>query len=169
MIPLLCILSLASYLALQAPPPPEIPLRHGLTVVTALSDTRGDYESVKQVMAIDDSTVTVAYAGDVPGRGTVTATRPIRRADLRTAEEYRNQFQSEDTRAYPGTTALGPSVAVLSALARGQDGELRVPGAYRDGDAPHAGHAVDGRGVRRVAAERVHTLLGRARNRRSSW
>jgi len=95
---------------------PKIPLREGLTVVTAISDTRGDFETVKQVSQVKDSGVTIVFAADLPGGGTISSTRPVSRKDLREALEYRNFFNSEDDRDYPGTTALGPSVAVMEAL-----------------------------------------------------
>jgi len=110
------VVALAAVSAAEAQPA-QIPLRAGLTVVTAISDTRGDFETVKQVTAVDDSGVTIAFAADVPSGGAIASTRPVSRKDLQGALEYRNFFMSEDSRDYPGTTALGPSVAVMKALA----------------------------------------------------
>ncbi|MEZ5331849.1 MAG: hypothetical protein R2991_07295 [Thermoanaerobaculia bacterium] len=95
---------------------PSLPLEPGLTVVTAISDTRGDFETVKQIVDANDAAVTIAFAADLPGGGAITALRPVRREDLREATEYRNFFVGEEQAVHPGTTSLGPSVAVVRAL-----------------------------------------------------
>ena len=114
---------LAPELAAQAPRPakaPLVPLRAGLTIVTAVNQPeQGDYESLKIVVLADATEVRLKYSTDVPdvepsdnplaallggpkpqtakpveGGKTrqIRATRVIARADLETATEYRLKF-----------------------------------------------------------------------------
>jgi outer membrane protein OmpA-like peptidoglycan-associated protein len=122
-------------LAANAASAPPIPLVEGLTVVTAIADKRGDYETLKQVVAVDDANVTLAYRADVPGGNAIEALRPVSRDDLAAADTYRNFFSSGDQKAFPGTTALGPSNAVMAALEDAGEAEFAtyvgLGGAYR--------------------------------------
>src|SRR6476646_379481 len=65
----------AAALALAAPlmpsaqgsaPPPQIPLREGLTVVTAVGDARGDFESIKRITHTDAERLRIEYSADLP-------------------------------------------------------------------------------------------------------
>lgn len=136
---------------------PQIPLREGLTVVTAISGTRGDYETVKQVTEIGSSSLTIVFSGDIPGGDPITATRPVRHEDLRQALEYRNFFNADDTRPYPGTTALGPSVAVLAALEG--EGETPFTCYVRRGQAYRSARGV----LRRVGVAAIPVLVNGSR------
>lgn len=113
----------------------KIPLVEGLTIVTAIAETRGDYESIKTVAAVTDSEVQVAYAAELRNGRKVQAVRRVLRADMLAAREYRPEFMHEENRAYPGTTALGTSRDVLRELqAAGQavfTGQTRTSGGVR--------------------------------------
>jgi len=125
----------------------QIPLCKGLTIVTAINEEEGDYESIKQVIRADAGSVTLAYSADVPvatgeedpiaalfgasNRPKASSTnetqsrsntRKIRREDLETAHEYRAGFRTGvPEEFYPGTTAFGVSASVLRELkTRGQ-------------------------------------------------
>src|SRR5690242_809329 len=85
--------------ALGAPEPaPKIPLRAGLTVVTAINQEDGDYESIKQVQTIDDQLLVMRFTCDrhpdfvgdppVPAPPPPAVIRKIRRADLKNAHTY---------------------------------------------------------------------------------
>jgi len=68
---LFVLLALTATAAAQ-PPPPSVPLRVGLTVVTAINSEKGDYESIKRITAITDKGVTLSYTADnPPGRRSV--------------------------------------------------------------------------------------------------
>ena len=125
---------------------PQIPLREGLTIVTALNDVRGDYESIKRVTRVDTKTITLSYSADVPaidqddnpiaallggncgiagggGRGAKkslrgSVTRTVRREDLEAAHEYRQTFNicGDGTELFPGSTAVSLSSGALSEL-----------------------------------------------------
>jgi len=101
--------------------PVRVPLEPGLTIVTALSDREGDYESIKTVEAVTADAVKLAYSADVPGAGgakprRVNTRRIVRRDDLRAAHEYMQLFNPAGPEVYAGTTAIGASSAVLTEL-----------------------------------------------------
>jgi outer membrane protein OmpA-like peptidoglycan-associated protein len=132
---------------------PQVPLREGLTIVTAVGDVRGDYESIKRITAIAPKTVTLAYSTDLPadqdnplaallgadcgaksgGRGAKTVSaggsRVVRREDLETAHEYRLYFSvcGAGEQSFPGSTALGVSSGVLRELSTPGRTRLSVP------------------------------------------
>lgn len=127
--------TLLPVLAANPTPAGPIPLVEGLTVVTAIADKRGDYETLKQIVAIDDANVTLAYRADVPGGNTIEALRPVSRDDLAAADTYRNFFSSGEQQAFPGTTALGPSKAIMAALEAAGEADfatyIGLGGAYK--------------------------------------
>lgn len=109
---------LFSALALAAATP--VPLQPGLTIVTALSDREGDYESIKTVEAVTADAVKLGYSADVPSGGgkarQVKTHRSVRREDLRSAHEYMQIFNPAAPDTFAGTTAIGASTAVLNEL-----------------------------------------------------
>ena len=144
--PVVIAVALAIPLLLRAQAPlsdgaTRIPLRAGLTIVTALNDARGDYESIKRVTDLNATTMTVTYSTDVPlpddtdplaallgncqqsssgskKRVQGSVMRVVRREDLDRAHSYHQHFNicAESTESFPGTTALGVSSAVLKEL-----------------------------------------------------
>jgi outer membrane protein OmpA-like peptidoglycan-associated protein len=101
----------------------RIPLQPGVTIVTALSDSAGDYESIKSIQAVTADAVTLAYSADIPGSAAaggkprqISTRRTVRREDLRSAHEYMQVFNPSLPETIAGTTALGASSAVLSDL-----------------------------------------------------
>jgi outer membrane protein OmpA-like peptidoglycan-associated protein len=111
---------------LQPPPgvdlsrAPAIPLVEGLTVVTAIADPNGDYESVKRIASIGSERVQVSYSATRPGGPDgwreVSAGRAVLVQDLKTGRAYRMAFTSGQTQVFRGATALGVSAAVLEEL-----------------------------------------------------
>ena len=107
--------------AAAAQPAPPVPLRKGLTIVTAIHQDIGDFESIKVVRAVTADAVDVSYNADIPNPMTdkvehMKAFRSVRRVDLRDAHEYAQAFSNQGPRVLPGTTALGASAAVLNEL-----------------------------------------------------
>jgi outer membrane protein OmpA-like peptidoglycan-associated protein len=104
-----------------------------LTVVTAISEPEGDYESIKTV-AMDPAGIHLKYSMEQPpesaGGGLrmrkLLLTRTIREADLRNAKLYLQQFSTNTPAEVPGTTAIGTSSAVLSALKTKGEAELGI-------------------------------------------
>lgn len=109
----------------------KIPLRAGLTVVTAIAHPDvGDYESIKKVQKVAADAIDISYSSDIPavnprsgsssnGSGNTTrqsCTRTVLRQDLQSAGEYRENFCLSRQESYPGTTAISISAQTLSDL-----------------------------------------------------
>ena len=155
---LLILTTLSLALAAQSGEPmkgPLVPLRAGLTIVTALNQPEhGDYESLKVIVQADGKQVRLKFSADIPdvapaddplaalfGGGKpqaakpaaggktrqVHATRVIARADLETATEYRLLFSERLPESYPGSTAVGVSRRVLMDLKTKGESPLSVP------------------------------------------
>jgi outer membrane protein OmpA-like peptidoglycan-associated protein len=113
----------AAAAVLAASPPPSIPLCAGLTIVTAIAQPEGDYESIKVIESIDAAGVRLKYsservARDQPGHPIrkTTFLRTVRTADLERAGLYLQVFSPAAPVEAPGTTAIGTSARVLSTL-----------------------------------------------------
>jgi outer membrane protein OmpA-like peptidoglycan-associated protein len=101
----------------------KVPLCPGLTIVTSISQPEGDYESIKTIESIDAGAIRLKYstehiAKDQPGHPIrkLNVSRIVRNADLRRANLYLQEFSTITPVEVPGTTAIGTSSAVLSAL-----------------------------------------------------
>jgi outer membrane protein OmpA-like peptidoglycan-associated protein len=94
-----------------------VPLREGLTIVTAVyREDIGDYESTKVITQMTADHVTLRMTGSE-----VRKTRTVRRQDLETSRRLQACFNNADDDEYPGTTAVSTSAAVLRDLtSRGQ-------------------------------------------------
>src|SRR5437762_9622230 len=110
-------------LVAPALPGVTVPLCAGLTIVTAISQRDGDYESIKTIQSIDASGIRLKYSTervmrDEPGHPIrkLLVSRVVRDADLRRANLYLQEFSTVTPSEVPGTTAIGTSSAVLSAL-----------------------------------------------------
>ena len=111
----------------------KIPLRSGLTVVTAIAQFGGDYESIKQVQQLTATGVQLSYRADnVPNpleglqkltgdkapksSGSISGRRTVRAQDLQTAHDYMQWFGPNQPELMPGTTAISVSREVLAEL-----------------------------------------------------
>jgi outer membrane protein OmpA-like peptidoglycan-associated protein len=109
--------------------PPTIPLCKGLTIVTAIDDPKGDYESIKRVTNVTADAVQLTVNGDRPtplGVRKITVSRTVRRDDLKSATFYLHIFDPSAPVSVPGSTALGTSAAILAALKSKGTAELGV-------------------------------------------
>jgi outer membrane protein OmpA-like peptidoglycan-associated protein len=106
---------------------PVIPLCPGLTIVTAVADRRGDYESIKRIQTASKDAVTLHYSNQRPADDTWDSSkkgqlehtevdRAIRIADLEHAHAYLQQFATILPSMSAGTTAIGISADVLGEL-----------------------------------------------------
>jgi outer membrane protein OmpA-like peptidoglycan-associated protein len=117
-----------------------VPLCPGLTIVTAVNQPDGDYESIKTVESITEAGVRLKYAverlvedlfsADPPKLVKGSVYRTVRQEDLKAAKLYQQQFSSELPETIPDTTAIGTSAAVLSALKSKGEAELGIFIAY---------------------------------------
>ena len=99
--------------------PTHIPLCVGLTVVGAIDDPKGDYESVTRVTAITRRAIELATSADRPVNSTIlrlNKRRTLLREDLERATFIMNYFHTHGPETIPGSTALGTSRDVLRAL-----------------------------------------------------
>lgn len=108
-------------------PSSTIPLRTGLTIVTAVNEPeRGDYESLKRITNLSERDVTLSISGDAPvvddplaglfgqkparqagkpeSRG-FRVRRTVRREDLKSAHAYMQSFLEGSPETFPGSTA----------------------------------------------------------------
>ena len=127
-----------------AGPPPTIPLCAGLTIVTAVSQPDGDYESIKRVESLTGTEVGINYSSESPENGLtrkLTVKRDVRLADLRDAGFYLHHFNNQAPVTIAGSTALGISAAVLHQLKTTGVAELSiVEGTYAATTADPAKH-----------------------------
>jgi len=124
----------------QSPPVPAIPLCPGLTIVTAVNQRDGDYESIKTIEAVTPTEVRLKYSVErlvedmmfntPPKQVKATLLRTFRRADLQTATLYEQQFSDQLPELIPETTAVGTSTAVLNALKSNGESKLGIFIAY---------------------------------------
>ena len=119
---------------------PKIPLCTGLSIVTAISQPEGDYESIKTIESITDRDVRLKYStermvadefSDDPPKFTRTVVhRTMLKTDLATANLYEQQFYELLPEVIPETTSLGVSTAVLNALKTKGEAEIGFFIAY---------------------------------------
>jgi outer membrane protein OmpA-like peptidoglycan-associated protein len=135
-------LSLASILAIaQTPDQPAIPLCPGLTIVTAVHQQFGDYESIKTIESVGAKELRLKYSSEsmsedplISGPPKLRQTalhRTILNSDLGSANAYQQVFLEKSDETIPGTTAIGASGAILRALKAGGEVELKISNAYK--------------------------------------
>jgi outer membrane protein OmpA-like peptidoglycan-associated protein len=156
----------------SVPAAPRIPLCASLRIVTAIKGAQGDYESIKTVDEVTPAAVRMTYSAEgVPAQGksetrSVKTTRTIRREDLASATRYARDFGETMPEMLPGTTALGTSSAVLSALKTSGQAMLEIPNQGLLAGLVLGGRRLDPREiefepgtVRRVASGRAVTSV----------
>ena len=118
---------------------PVIPLCQGLTVVTAVNQPNGDYESIKTVEATDADRVRLKYSNEAMSSDWLTGEsglrktvikRSILKKDLRSANMYQQVFLTDADEVIPETTSIGVSAAVLKALKTKGETEFAISAAY---------------------------------------
>ena len=119
---------------------PQIPLCPGLTIVTAVSQPIGDYESIKTVETVSAAEARLKYSSEAPNADSLspnfgqliktTVYRRLLMTDLDTADQYEQVFAPDSDELLPGTTAIGTSKAVLVALKSRGEAKLSVSNVY---------------------------------------
>ena len=122
--------------ATAATAPLRIPLCPGLTVVTAVNQTDGDYESIKRIESVNAQGVRLRYSSQAMVKDPYSDTPPklvqtnvyrtVATQDLVTAKMYEQQFYAKLPEAIPGTTAIGTSAAVLRDLKTKGQAEIAI-------------------------------------------
>ena len=127
LVPSVALAALASSMPAAQAKAPRVPTCAGLTLVTAVNDATGDYESIKTIESAGDKEVRIKYSaqkmdyGDMFGDGkptlrTYLSRRVVLREDMRTSRSYLQEFATVIPEAVPGMTALGTSALVLQEL-----------------------------------------------------
>jgi outer membrane protein OmpA-like peptidoglycan-associated protein len=126
--------------AQKTPSPPPIPLCQGLTIVTAVNGSTGDYESIKTIESVDATQVRLKYSSEVsdadwlntgpPQVRSIVLHRTVLVPDLETAHMYQQVYMDKSEETIPGTTAIGTSAAVLRDLKTKGEAELNISNAY---------------------------------------
>jgi hypothetical protein len=120
-------------------PAATIPLCPGLTIVTAVSRSDGDYESIKTVESISPREVQTKYSAEMknndmfgagPALKQVNMHRTMLTGDLESATNYQQIFLEKSAETVPQTTAIGTSAAVLRALKTKGESEFGISLAY---------------------------------------
>ncbi|MGH9163033.1 MAG: OmpA family protein [Vicinamibacteraceae bacterium] len=118
----------------------RVPLCPGLTIVTAVAQQDGDYESIKTIQSVDSKQVRLRYSVEkMQYPGLFDDTPPVLRniiihrtvltADLASAKNYQQRFMEKSVEIIPETTAIGASAAVLNALKRTGAADLGLSNA----------------------------------------
>lgn len=124
---------------------PIIPLVTGLKVVTAISASLGDYESIKSIQSVGADVVRLQYSADKPqpkmsgllgsGEGgtadpknefpdQVACLRVVDVADLAKAHGYSELFCENKVEHFTGVTSISASTEMLNQLRAGQPTEF---------------------------------------------
>jgi len=104
----------------------QVPLCPGLSVVTAVNQPNGDYESIKTVESVGETT-RLKYSAEAPFRDlfSTSTTEEVKRttvyrsmpaADLTSGTLYQQIFIEGSDETIPGTTSIGTSAGVLADL-----------------------------------------------------
>jgi outer membrane protein OmpA-like peptidoglycan-associated protein len=122
---------------------PRIPLCPGLTIVTAVSQLQGDYESIKTIESVGTNGIELKYSAEGPDPDawvsakpgppplkTVNLHRTVLSQDLASADAYQQTYLEKSAQTIPGTTAIGTSAAVLRALETTGEARLSISNTY---------------------------------------
>ena len=108
----------------------------GLTIVTAVAQKDGDYESIKTVGAVTPQAIELNFSAEhmssdifstePPKLVHTSIKRSVRTEDAAKAQQYLQIFYDALPEQIPGTTAIGVSSAILSALKTRGEAELGI-------------------------------------------
>jgi outer membrane protein OmpA-like peptidoglycan-associated protein len=119
----------AMLLPASVPAQTRIPLCPGLTYVGSVSEPAGDYEPIVKVDAVTARAVELSYSAQIQTSSGIVnndTKRTVLLDDLANATIEAPWFSPTMARTIPGTTAMGPSRAVLRALKAGDTVKLGV-------------------------------------------
>lgn len=126
---------LASHVAHAEAPSKSIPLCAGLSIVTAISQKEGDYESIKTLEAQDANGFTLKYSSERPVQDfeggpskirKVLLSRMMRAEDTENARLYLQEYHTGVPSLVAGTTAIGISRSVFAALKSTGEAEVGI-------------------------------------------
>ncbi|HXN49120.1 MAG TPA: OmpA family protein [Bryobacteraceae bacterium] len=136
---LLAMASMAGAAVAEDTAAPRIPLCPGLTVVTAVEQQAGDYESIKTIESVEPGQVRMKYSSEMPNTDLLDPGPPIKKvnlhrvmltADLESGAIYQQNFVEKSAETIPGATSIGTSAAVLRALKTKGEAQVSVSNSY---------------------------------------
>ncbi len=107
----------------------RVPICPGLTIVTAISQREGDYESIKTIESVTPQGLALKYSSESIENSVIrklAVRRTLLPADLANATLYMHHFNNKAAPVIPGTTAIGVSGAVLRSLKTKGEAELGI-------------------------------------------
>lgn len=115
-----------------------VPLCPGLTIVTAIENPAGDYESIKTIQTVTSDRHRIRYSAEVPNTDPLDPSpmfkllvnRMVLAKDLQSGTMYEQVFTSTADELIPGTTSLGFSSTVLRSLKTKGSASIRISNAY---------------------------------------
>ena len=117
-----------------------VPICPGLTLVTAVSQPNGDYESIKTIESVSASGHRLKYSSESPdndifattpgGTHKTTVYRVVKNDDLRNGTIYQQVFLEKSDEVIPGATSIGTSAAVLDALKKTGKAKIGLSAAF---------------------------------------
>jgi len=137
----------------------RIPLCPGLTYVGSVSGPGGDYEPIVKVDAVTPHAVELTYSAQLQTSSGIlnnNTKRTVLLEDLANATLEAPWFSPTMARTIPGTTAMGPSRAVLRALKAGDTVNLGI--FTRDGSDLPAKRDVHPNAYENVATYPLHRV-----------
>jgi outer membrane protein OmpA-like peptidoglycan-associated protein len=137
----------------------RIPLCPGLTYVGSVSGPGGDYEPIVKVDAVTGRSVELTYSAQLQTSSGIlnnNTKRTVLLEDLANATLEAPWFSPTMARTIPGTTAMGPSRAVLRALKAGDTVNLGI--FTRDGSDLPAKPEVHPNAYENVATYPLHRV-----------
>jgi outer membrane protein OmpA-like peptidoglycan-associated protein len=104
-----------------------VPFIVGLTTVRAVSDPKGDYESLRVITSIDAARYRIEVSGEVPGDDStalvkVNVQRKVLTTDQAAARRLRTYFHTDDEDSYPGTVPIFSAAMVNDLRNTGKTG-----------------------------------------------
>lgn len=107
--------------AIGQPPHPAVPLVAGLTMVLAVHESQGDYESMHTVDRISADGLSFTVNAELPGADgaaskQLRASRTVRAIDLRDARTMKVRISTAGDEVYPGTTSFQLSTSAMAEL-----------------------------------------------------
>jgi outer membrane protein OmpA-like peptidoglycan-associated protein len=106
-----------------------LPFCPSLTIVTAVHQQQGDYESIKRVQKVDAQGTVLHYSAEQMIFDKLEGTKVlhrVRKVDEESATNYLVEWVAKLPYEVPSTTSLGTSRAVLQKLKAGTEVELSV-------------------------------------------
>jgi outer membrane protein OmpA-like peptidoglycan-associated protein len=155
---------------------PQIPLCPGLTIVTAVNQPTGDYESIKTIQSVGPKEMRLRYSSEAMNMDSLSTTagqivnttiyRKVLVQDQRSSILYQQVFAPDSDELIPGTTSLGTSTEVLRALKTKGEAALSIslvpPGQPLKADRRIRPHAYDffmAGSLKRVGTMKVPVLV----------